>query len=72
MFFSGIPNIFVPGDSFLCYLTVCVIYIDRKKKYHRNCRSVFTMKRDSAKIQKAESKVRVLLDHTVLGNNPTV
>ena len=30
------------------------------------------MKRDLEKIQKSESKVRVLLCHTVLHNNPTV
>ena len=41
-------------------------------QYHRNCRSVFTMKRDLEKIQKSESKVRVLLGHTVLRNNPIV
>ena len=41
-------------------------------QYHRNCRSVFTMKRDLEKIQKSESKVRVLLCHTVLRNKPTV
>ena len=41
-------------------------------KYHRNWRSVFTMKRDLEKIQTWESKVRVLLGHAVLHNNPTV
>ena len=39
-------------------------------QYHRNCWSVFTMKRDLEKIEK--SKVRVLLGHTVLHNNPIV
>ena len=39
-------------------------------QHHRNCWSVFTMKRDLEKIEK--SKVRVLLGHTVLHNNPTV
>ena len=41
-------------------------------QYHRNCQSVFSMKRDLEKIKKSESKVRVLLGHTVLHNNPTV
>ena len=39
-------------------------------QYHRNCWSVFNMKRDLEKIEK--SKVRVLLGHTVLHNSPTV
>ena len=41
-------------------------------QYYRNCRSVFTMKRDLEKIQKSKSNVRVVLGHKVLYNNPTV
>ena len=38
----------------------------------RNCRGLFTMNRGLEKIQKSESKVRILLGHTVLRINPTI
>ena len=39
---------------------------------HRNCRILFTMKRNLEKIQKSKCKARVLLGHTVLHNNTVV